>query len=202
MLPLFRLKAGVSLVLASGSPRRRDFLAGWGVPFAVRPASAEPDPGNGEDPLAFVARSAAAKLASSGWSAGELVVAADTVVVHAGQVLGKPENGADALRMLKGLSGQVHEVVTGVALRFPDGGSHAFADVCRVSFHPWDEAVLAAYVATGECGDKAGAYAVQGQGAFLVDRIDGSWSTVVGLPVSRLASLLANRGWLLPAGGK
>ena len=189
MLPLFRLKAGVSLVLASGSPRRRDFLAGWGVPFAVRPASAEPDPGNGEDPLAFVARSAAAKLASSGWSAGELVVAADTVVVHAGQVLGKPENGADALRMLKGLSGQVHEVVTGVALRFPDGGSHAFADVCRVSFHPWDEAVLAAY-------------AVQGQGAFLVDRIDGSWSTVVGLPVSRLASLLADRGWLLPAGGK
>ena len=199
MRPLFRLKAGASLVLASGSPRRRDFLAAWGVPFLVRPAAAEPDPEPGEDPRAFVARSASAKLEASGWSAGELVVAADTVVVHGGRVLGKPAGEADALGMLKSLAGQVHEVMTGVALRLPDGAREAFADVCRVSFHPWDEAVLAAYVATGECLDKAGAYAVQGQGAFLVDRIDGSWSTVVGLPVSRLAALLAQGGWLLPA---
>ena len=199
MRPLFRLKAGASLVLASGSPRRRDFLAAWGVPFLVRPAAAEPDPGPGEDPMAFVARSAAAKLEASGWSAGELVIAADTVVVHAGGVLGKPAGEADALRMLEELSGQVHEVVTGVALHLPDGSREAFADVCRVSFHSWDKAMLAAYAATGECLDKAGAYAVQGQGAFLVDRIDGSWSTVVGLPVSRLASLLCRRGWLEPA---
>ncbi len=199
MIPLFRLKAGISLVLASGSPRRRDFLAAWGVPFLVRPASAEPDPEPGEDPRTFVARSASAKLEASGWSAPELVVAADTVVVHGRSVLGKPAGDAEALLMLQELSGQVHEVMTGVALRFPDGSRDAFTDVCRVSFHPWDEAVLAAYVATGECLDKAGAYAVQGQGAFLVDRIDGSWSTVVGLPVSRLAALLARQGWLLPA---
>ena len=81
MIPLFRLKAGISLVLASGSPRRRDFLAAWGVPFLVRPASAEPDPEPGEDPRTFVARSASAKLEAPGWSAPELVVPADTVVV-------------------------------------------------------------------------------------------------------------------------
>ena len=151
MRPLFRLKAGASLVLASGSPRRRDFLAAWGVPFLIRPAAAEPDPEPGEDPRAFVARSASAKLEASGWSAGELVVAADTVVVHGGRVLGKPAGEADALGMLKSLAGQVHEVMTGVALRLPDGAREAFADVCRVSFHPWDEAMLAAYAATGEC---------------------------------------------------
>ena len=90
-------------------------------------------------------------------------------------------------------------MATGVALAFPDGTHKAFADSCAVRFAPWDEASLRAYVATGECRDKAGAYAIQGQGAFLVESISGCWSTVVGLPIERVTRIFVTGGWLLPA---
>ena len=92
MRPVFRLKEGVSLVLASGSPRRREFVAGWGVPFTQRTADSEPRPEEGEGPLAYVVRSAEAKLAASRPGSCELVIAADTVVVHGGKIIGKPRS--------------------------------------------------------------------------------------------------------------
>lgn len=198
-VPLFRLREGVSLVLASGSPRRRQFLAEWGVPFTVRPAPAEPQPAPGESPEGHVLRSAVAKLEAACPMPGELVVAADTVVAHAGHILGKPSGDDEALAMLRELSGADHAVSTGVAVALPEGGMKTFVDTCTVTFHPWGEDALRAYVATGECRDKAGAYAIQGIGAFLVAGVRGSWSTVVGLPVTGLAELLVGRGLLFPA---
>ena len=156
MRPVFRLKEGVSLVLASGSPRRREFVAGWGVPFTQRTADSEPRPEEEEGPLAYVVRSAEAKLAASRPGSCELVIAADTVVVHGGKIIGKPRSDSEALAMLQELCGSEHHVATGVALAFPDGTHKAFADSCAVRFAPWDEASLRAYVATGECRDKAG----------------------------------------------
>ena len=100
--------------------------------------------------------------------------------------------------MLRRLSGREHEVISGVCCLFPDGSSAGFADTSAVRFHAWPEDVLRAYVRSGEPADKAGAYAIQGQGAFLVESVHGSWSTVVGLPVSRLAALLLEGGWMRP----
>ena len=102
--------------------------------------------------------------------------------------------------MLRRLAGRTHEVISAVCLLGPQDEEIVFHDVSRVRFAPWPEAVLAAYAATGEPDDKAGAYAIQGQGAVLVEAVDGSWSTVVGLPVSRLAQEMLSRGWLTPVG--
>ena len=196
---IFSPASGVRVVLASGSPRRRQFLEEWGLPFTVRPAESEPAPLPEESPEHLVLRSARAKLVSSGHCPGELVIAADTVVACSGAVLGKPADDEQALEMLLGLSGREHSVITGVALAFPDGTETAFTDMSRVRFHDWDRAVLKSYVRTGECRDKAGAYAIQGRGAFLVASVEGSWSTVVGLPASRLAEILLEGGWIVPA---
>ena len=142
-----------------------------------------------------------------------IILAADTVVAVDGDILGKPRDRQDALNMLSRLSGRVHEVISAVCLilgatqtRSPQNTAAAepeelvFSDTSRVFFHPWPEPVLRAYVATDEPCDKAGAYAIQGQGAFLVDRVEGSWSTVVGLPVTQLAALLLRCGLMLPGG--
>ena len=202
MRPLFRLTQGLDLVLASASPRRRQFLSEWGVPFVVRPVEGEPDAVAGESALDFVQRCAAFKMQAARGADREVVVAADTVVALEGRIMGKPADDDEALDMLQALSGRSHQVITAVALSFPDQTSLVQCDTCDVHFAPWSRAVLQAYVATGECSDKAGAYAIQGCGAFLADRIDGCWSTVVGLPVSWLAAELVQRGLLapLPAG--
>ena len=188
--PLFLLRPGIRLVLASASPRRRQFMDEWGLPYTiVRPTGVEPRPEHGETPAAYALRAATAKAravaASADAGADDLILAADTVV-------------ADALDMLRRLSGREHEVITGVCCLFPDGSSAGFADTSAVRFHAWPEDVLRAYVRSGEPADKAGAYAIQGQGAFLVESVHGSWSTVVGLPVSRLAALLLEGGWMRP----
>ena len=154
MRPVFRLKEGVSLVLASGSPRRREFVAGWGVPFTQRTADSEPRPEEGEEPLAYVVRSAEAKLAASRPGSCELVIAADTVVVHGGKIIGKPRSDSEALAMLQELCGSEHHVATGVALAFPDGTHKAFADSCAVRFAPWDEASAGAGVQWLDCPSK------------------------------------------------
>ena len=224
--PLFALATGYRLVLASASPRRRQFLSEWGLPFELaRPDGAEPLPEPGENPDAYTRRAATAKAHAvaaglHGASANEtarlhsrtLILAADTVVTVDGDILGKPNDSSHAMGMLQRLTGRGHEVISAVCLLLSPAGNTVvdeagrpvameelvFSDASRVFFHPWPENVLRAYVDTGEPHDKAGAYAIQGQGAFLVDKIEGSWSTVVGLPVTQLARLLLDRGFMQP----
>ncbi len=205
--PLFRLKPGLRLVLASASPRRRRFMEEWGLPFSsCVPEAAEPRPLPGEEPAAYVRRAAAAKARAAlellgGPAPDRLLLAADTIVALGDALLGKPRDDGDALRMLRELSGREHHVISGVCLVAPDGGEHLFSESSGVRFHPWPDDVLRAYVRTGEPLDKAGAYAVQGQGAFLVAEVHGSWSNVVGLPVTTLAARLMELGLLLPGDG-
>ena len=205
--PLFALAPGLRLVLASHSPRRRQFLEEWGLPFGIlAPPCDEPRPLPGEAPAAYACRAARAKVMSARAAEGErpahdrrLLLGADTIVALGADILGKPENPAHALDMLRRLSGVTHEVISAVCLLGPDDEEVTFHDVSRVRFAAWPDAVLAAYVATHEPDDKAGAYAIQGQGAVLVEAVDGSWSTVVGLPVTPLAREMLRRGWMLPA---
>ncbi|WP_297217060.1 Maf family nucleotide pyrophosphatase [uncultured Desulfovibrio sp.] len=206
--PLFRLAAGLRLVLASHSPRRRQFLREWGLPFTLlAPSCDEPRPLPGEAPAAYACRAARAKVMAARAAEGRrpagdrrLLLGADTIVALGADILGKPQSAEHAMAMLRRLSGATHEVISAVCLLGPDDEEVTFHDVSRVRFAAWPDAVLAAYVATHEPDDKAGAYAVQGQGAVLVEAVDGSWSTVVGLPVTPLATIMLQRGWMQPAG--
>ena len=178
------------LVLASGSPRRRQLLEMLGIPIEVRPPHVPEVRNPGESPQAYVERLAREKAASV---AGPLVLGADTTVVVDGEVLEKPVDATDALRMLRRLQGRVHQVITAIALKTPDSMLSA-TDVTAVTFRPADDDVLRAYVATGEPMDKAGAYGIQGYGAALVERIDGDFFGVMGLPVRLVLDLLARAG--------
>lgn len=196
------------VILASASPRRRELLAGLGLTFAVRPSpEAEPAPEAGEDPVAYVMRTAAAKALAVARRLEQeaeplpVVIGADTIVVvpevDGPRILGKPADDADALTMLRRLAGRTHTVSTGCCLAWREGNGYraeTFSETTRVTFAPWPEDVLAAYVRTGEGRDKAGSYAVQGRGAFLISRIEGCWSTVVGLPTQALAARLVEAG--------
>lgn len=194
------------LILASSSPRRQMFLRDQGLEFTVLAAEGpEPAPVAHEDPAAFAlrvaghkARYALDRLASGVPTAGTapLVLAADTIVVLDGDILGKPSSEEHALAMLTRLAGNTHTVVTACCLHPADAEPLCFADSARVTFASWPEALLRSYVATGEPLDKAGAYGIQGKGAFLAERIEGSWSTVVGLPMSRTMSALLALGAL------
>ena len=178
------------LVLASGSPRRRQLLEMLGIPIEVRPPHVPEVRNPGESPQAYVERLAREKAASV---AGPLVLGADTTVVVDGEVLEKPVDATDALRMLRRLQGRVHQVITAIALKTPDSMLSA-TDVTAVRFRPADDDVLRAYVATGEPMDKAGAYGIQGHGAALVERIEGDFFGVMGLPVRLVLDLLARAG--------
>ena len=192
--PLFCLR--VPLILASASPRRQDFLREWGIPFLVdAPENTEPAPAPGEAPRAYVLRAARCKgKAVASRYSESLILAADTIVTRKQNILGKPHDDAHALAMLQDLNGQTHTVMTGVWLLLPNGEEQSFCSETEVTFHHWPTHILQAYVRTGEPADKAGSYAIQGQGAFLVKSISGSWSTVVGLPVTELASILLEKG--------
>lgn len=207
MSPLFSLAPGLALVLASASPRRRELLERWGVPFSIRTAhDEEPRPGADEAPDAYVRRAALAKARavreqlSPAEQAASLVLAADTIVCLDGVILGKPRDAAHALTMLKRLNGRAHQVFSAVALcapgQWPGPAEDSLSDVATVVFATWPADVLAAYARGGEPADKAGAYAVQGQGAFLVRRVEGSWTTVVGLPLTPLAQRMLQRGFM------
>jgi len=175
----------VSLVLASGSPRRRELLEGLGLRFTVRAADVDETPHPGEAPDAYVLRLAREKARAAG-RPGELVLAADTTVVIEGEILGKPEDDADAGRMLRLLAGREHEVLTGVAvLDALEGTGRTASDIARsaVRMAPLTPEEVAWYVATGEPRDKAGAYAIQGLGALFVEAVSGNYSNVVGLPI-------------------
>lgn len=184
------------LVLASGSPRRREMLEGLGLQFAVRPAEIDESPLPGEDAEAYVGRLALAKAREAALrpeNAGALVLAADTVVVVDCELLGKPSDGEDAARMLRKLAGRRHDVLTGVALL---DGEREWLEVARtqVEFAALSETEIALYVASGEPMDKAGAYAVQGRGALFVTAVDGNYSNVVGLPLPVVYRLLQAAG--------
>jgi septum formation protein len=188
------------LVLASQSPRRRELLESVGLAVEVRPAAADESVHPGEGPEAYVGRVAADKARAVEPGPGEIVLAADTAVVLSGEVLGKPRDDGDARRMLRALSGVEHLVLTGVcARRGAPGPAEAAAMVStRVRFAPIDEERIAWYVASGEPRDKAGAYAIQGQGGAFVRAVEGSVSNVVGLPLEETLALLARLGLRMP----
>jgi septum formation protein len=178
------------LVLASASPRRRELLAAAGIAVEVLPVDVDETSASGETPDAHVQRLARQKaVAGLARRPKAVVLGADTIVVVAGQILGKPRDAEDAARMLRLLSGRVHEVLTGVALASARGISVEMART-QVWFGALSEAEIADYIASGEPRDKAGAYAVQGLASRFVVRIDGSYSNVVGLPVALVYRLL------------
>lgn len=172
-----------TLVLASGSPRRREILDRLGYRFLVRPVDIDETPHPAEGAHAYVERLAREK-ARALTRPGEVILAADTVVVLDGELLGKPCDANDATAMLLRLSGRDHQVSTGVAVLDVDR-DHLAAEVetTTVRFAPLKPAEIAWYVASGEPMDKAGAYAIQGLGSLFVEAIDGNYSNVVGLPV-------------------
>ena len=148
----------------------------------------------GETPERYVVRLAHAKARSvAGRAPGELVIAADTTVVLDGELFAKPEDPADAVRMLGRLQGRTHQVLTAVAVARDERIEHAL-DVSQVTFRPADRDTLAAYVSTGEPLDKAGAYAIQGLGAMFIERVEGDLFGVMGLPLRLVLDLLARFG--------
>jgi septum formation protein len=192
-----------ALVLASASPRRRELLSGLGVAFTVRPVDLDETPRPGEEPRDYVLRLAREKAAAR-VEPGELVLAADTIVVLDGDLLGKPRDEADARRMLSRIAGREHTVLTGVALleTTVEGGRAAptaRVEASRVRMAAMSEAEVAWYVATGEPLDKAGSYAVQGLGALFVEEVFGNYTNVVGLPLPATRRLFAELGYDLRA---
>lgn len=200
------------LILASSSPRRTDLMRVVGVPFRVVAPRTEEEPAPGEAPSRFVRRAARGKgeeVASR--HADSFVLAADTIVVASGAILGKPKSPADSVRMLALLAGREHRVHTAVCLlRARDGYREEGVETTRVVFRELSRKEIEGYVRTGEPGDKAGAYAAQGAGNLLIDRIVGSYTNVVGLPMTRVVRMLLRAnliavspegpGWYGPAG--
>lgn len=180
------------LILASASPRRAELLASAGYEFDVAPTDVDETPEVAESPESYalrVARDKAIAASASCRHQDNVVLAADTVVVVDGQILGKPKDSADARRMLRLLSNGVHEVHTAVVARTP-AGERTELVTTRVRFVPLDDAEIDWYIASGEPEGKAGAYAIQGRAARFIDRIEGSWSNVVGLPLATVARML------------
>jgi septum formation protein len=200
------------LVLASASPRRRALLASLDLEFTVRPVDLDETPLDGEPPREYVLRLAREKAAARA-DAGELVLAADTVVVLGdggadtdadaatetdAEILGKPADAADARRMLARIAGRTHSVYTGVALLQPAAGGGALrasaVATSRVHLVALSSEEIAWYVDTGEPMDKAGSYAIQGLGAMFVESVQGNYTNVVGLPLPTLYRLMAEMG--------
>ena len=203
-----------TLILASSSPRRDALMRAVGIPFRVVPSRVEEVPARGEAPRRFVRRAAREKGEEvAGRYPESFVLAADTIVVVSGLILGKPKDPEDGARMLGLLAGREHLVHTAVfLLRMRDGYRDEACETTRVRFRVLSRREIAAYLRTGETGDKAGAYAAQGTGNLLIDRIVGSYTNVVGLPMTRVVEMLlrakliavsrTGRGWYGFAGRK
>lgn len=187
------LTDNVQLVLASASPRRRELLAMTGIPFII-------DAPQVDETCALGARDAVTELSRRKALAGaamhphQVVLASDTLVAIDDQPLGKPSDQADAFRMLRQLSGRWHHVYTGVCVIDTEGCVHADVDATAVHFCSMTDEEIHAYIATGEPMDKAGSYALQGIAGLWVDRIEGSSSNVIGLPLTLTRRLLAEAG--------
>ena len=212
------------IILASGSPRRRELLTQAGLAFCIKTADVDETP-TVKEPAAVVEelsrRKAEAVAEERRTGAGQtderivagtacgfepdapgaLIVAADTIVALDGEILGKPRDVEDAVRMLKELSGRTHEVFTGVTVLRETGGDRVrdavtFSAGTRVTFYPLTEEEIRDYVASGEPMDKAGAYGIQGLGARLVERIEGDYNNVVGFPLAHFLRILMDMGEL------
>jgi len=188
----------ITIVLASASPRRRELLAQIGVPHVVLPVDMDESPLPGESPAGLAARLARSKaIAGRGRDGGaRAVLGADTVVVLDQQIFGKPQDEADARRMLQALSGRSHQVLTAVALAMPglDGPVIEQLSHSQVHMRAISAEEMAAYWASGEPDGKAGAYAIQGRGAVFIRDLRGSYSGVMGLPLYETAQLLQAQG--------
>ena len=189
-------QANGKIILASASPRRVELLSSAGIEFEVAPGDVDESLTPGETPEDHVVRLGRAKAENVAQkSAGRFYIGADTVVVCEGEIMGKPKDSADAERMLNKLSGISHEVITGFAVYDKErGGVIADAVRTRVYFKHLREEEIRAYIATGCPFDKAGAYAIQGGAAHMVQRIEGSYSNVVGLPLCEVVETLRRMG--------
>jgi septum formation protein len=181
----------LKLVLASKSPRRAELLQAAGLPFVVRTTEIDESPHQRETPESYVLRLAEEKACAIPCGPEEIVLAADTCVVLDGVILGKPADARDAARMIESLAGRRHEVLTGVCLR---GGNHLERQCASTSvwFGPMSPDEIADYVASGEPMDKAGAYGIQGLASRYIERVEGSYTNVVGPPVSMVYRMLAS----------
>ena len=184
------------LVLASASPRRQELLRNANIPFEVQPAHIDEDPLPNELAKACAERLAREKAqAIAQKRPNDAVLGADTVVVIDNQILNKPADAPDAARMLRLLSGRTHQVITGICLAVR-GQSEVASETTAVTMSEISEEEIAAYVATGEPMDKAGAYAIQGIASRWIPRIEGDYSNVVGLPVARVFEMLRRAGMI------
>jgi septum formation protein len=192
------------IILASGSPRRKQFLSELGITFTVEThPGEEPLPTHDENPADFACRCALTKTmtvcAASEHFSSACFIGADTIVVLGNEIMGKPADDAHALDMLSRLSENTHKVITATAIIYPDGATDTYAVETAVTMKKYSETALKAYIRSGEPADKAGAYAIQGVGSFLVEQICGSWSNVVGLPVAELLEKLETAGFVTPS---
>ena len=190
----------MKIILASASPRRAEILTNAGIPFQTFAATLDETRHPGELRADYVRRLALAKARTAAGAhvdpADCLFIGADTVVVAADEILGKPDSSQDARRMLRLLSGAVHEVHTGLAvIRRPGAMEGIVEEITRVTFARISDEQIESYMATGEPFDKAGAYGIQGVGGRFVTRVEGCYFNVMGLPLARLSSLLREFGW-------
>lgn len=184
------------IVLASASPRRCELLKQIGLSFTVMPANINEDISCGQEPTAMVEKLSRDKAfhVANELQHDCIVIGADTIVVK-DEILGKPTDELDARNMLERLQGDWHEVITGITVvAVPEKTSTTTFERTRVKMKPLDASEIETYIATGEPMDKAGAYGIQGMGALLVDRIEGCYFNVVGLPLVRLSEILKDYG--------
>lgn len=183
-----------SIILASQSPRRRELLAYYGIPFVVEPSLADEEhvDGAGAQRVQKLAQMKCAEVAAR--FPNRMVLAADTLVCVDDEILGKPKDEKDAFRMLRLLSGRAHEVHTGVCFRLADGRELIGVDTTQVHFMELSDEMIHRYIATGEPMDKAGAYGIQSTAGIFISRIEGSPSNVIGLPLGLVTRFLTEAG--------
>ena len=179
----------MQLILASASPRRKALLSLFGIPFTVRAADIDETMDPEKPPFDEVARVSRSKALAGRREEGDIVIAADTIVVCQGKVLGKPHSEAEAASMLRLLSGRDHQVMTGCTILYGDR-AETFTEVTSLHFRPLSEKEIQKYVQSGEPMDKAGAYGIQGGAALFCEKLEGDYYNVMGLPVCRLYETL------------
>ncbi len=196
-------KTNAPLVLASASPRRSELLSRLGLVFDIAASNLE-EQGDGPDPAESAMEWARQKAVASARKLGKgecFYLGADTIVVIDGLIIGKPGSPGEAADLLRALSGRWHRVVSGYCISRPARGDEVARSVSsKVKIKELEQAEIEAYVSTGEPLDKAGAYAVQGTGAFMVERIEGSYTNVIGLPLSEVTDDFKRLGIIEPAG--